>query len=97
MAVDFTLKREERGNRPEAQQRCVEDGFPLMTQYALRPASSAPKSPRLFGDPFAARSDFEIGSKKLYRGTAGQGRQRMVPKKEIAVWPYIRPFYALGA
>ena len=36
MAVDFTLKREERGNRPEAQSRLggIEDGFPLMTQYA---------------------------------------------------------------
>ena len=76
MAVDFTLKREERGNRPEAQrgpqkvavhflgqeQCCVEDGFPLMTQYAAISASSAPKSLRLSGDPFAARSDFEIGS-----------------------------------
>ena len=33
-----------------------------MTQYALRPASSTPKSPRLFGAPFAAGSDFETGS-----------------------------------
>ena len=62
VAEDFTLKREERGNRPEAKQRFVEDGLPLMTQYAAISASSAPKSLRLFGDPFAARSDFEIGS-----------------------------------
>jgi len=26
--------KEGRGNRPEAQQRCVEDDFPFLTQYA---------------------------------------------------------------
>ena len=72
MAEDFTLKREERGNRPEAQrgpqkvavhflgqeQGRVEDGFPLMTQYAAISASSAPKSLRLSGDPSCSQKRF---------------------------------------
>ncbi len=35
--------KEERGNRPEAQQRCVEDDFPCMTPYAAIPASYSQK------------------------------------------------------
>ena len=41
--------KEERGNRPEAKQRFVEDGLPLMTRYA---AISA----------FCSQKQFEIGS-----------------------------------
>ena len=54
------------------EQRCIEDGFPFTTLHAAISASSAPKSLRLFGDTFAAKSDFEIGSKLLEGIRPGQ-------------------------
>ena len=35
--------KKERGNRPEAKQRFVEDGFPLMTPYAAISTSCSRK------------------------------------------------------
>ena len=40
---EIVADKEERGNRPEAKQRFVEDGFPLMTSYAAISASCSRK------------------------------------------------------
>ncbi|MDA8387036.1 MAG: hypothetical protein M0Z58_00060 [Nitrospiraceae bacterium] len=46
VADNFFCTGEERGKRPEAQRRCVEDDFPLMTLYAAISASCSREKKR---------------------------------------------------